>query len=94
VHIYVDVDVPDATREQLLPREPPSTLSDITIQSVTTELYAGARELFERQTANEAEWVGLLNVIIHRLILEICKPPLQIYHFHILTEDERLASCS
>ncbi|EON68425.1 hypothetical protein W97_07749 [Coniosporium apollinis CBS 100218] len=71
VDIHVDVDVPDATREQLLPPAPAAALSNDAIQSVAGELYKGARELLERQTANEAEWVGLLNTAIHGLMREI-----------------------
>jgi hypothetical protein len=47
VDIHVDIDVPDATREQLLPRVLPFALSDTTIQSVAKELYQHSRELSE-----------------------------------------------
>ncbi|KAF2136279.1 uncharacterized protein K452DRAFT_237777 [Aplosporella prunicola CBS 121167] len=74
VGIRIDVEVPDEGLEQLLPPQ-----GDAEVRTVGQELYAGARALLERQTANEVEWAGLLNTAIHSLMQEqpdqlICLP--------------------
>ena len=51
MNIYIDVDVPDAIRKELLPLAPVGAPSIEIRESVVGELYRGARELLDRHTA-------------------------------------------